>query len=833
MGSTAALPTFHIQSPVKRVTPTLSSSAGHQRFSSTAAAAPSSSSTNEALPVPSGGHLWPIPDRKPIAPSQQQQQQQQRTPVSEPVTQYRSEQPPPPRSPSSSSVPLAPPGSSAGLPSHYHQPTSAKTTTMPSTSASTTSSMTTGGGVAGVGGGATAIPDAELISDILFMWMGVERTKFLRYHPTTQQFEVFNSQLGSVRQRHAVQALQDCGLLVMDIDRALSHQVASRAGGLSSSEAPSFLQQSLRAAVREQVYQYQLFVGTLRERASQLTFADLVVAQKKVVPKLEAMSLLLSETAAAKGGELVTKMQTLVFQGSRRLGELMHQLYLQTITPLLQMAGEWMISGEVTDPFQEFFIKVNASVEVSSDMFWSHRFALEPQMLPVTLVAVEVAEDILRVGRNIVFLTRCCRAKSFRMDPTIAARARQLTFESLPAVVADALAFTDRAVMMFVHETSMLTSVLHVVQDFILVGNGDFFEQLIGKLDPLLSKHVAQVQASIVAEHVHLALLEVVASTYASSSSGGSGRHQQSVMSQSSLPTATTAANGNSHNNHHAFSELIGLVETEMIKVENQSGWDCFALTLPLPSPLNNIYDSESKKAYRKLFKCLFAVKRAEVLLKGSWRHSVVLDRLLVQQSRRHSPDDHDLAIWKKVAVDAHLLGLQCFHFVTNLWSYFVSEVSTAAWERLRKAIAACRSFEQVRHAHTAYVQQLSLFCLLHNDCRDVREHIHAILGLTWSICAAQSALTNLLEHRVGDILSIASQYQQMADTFQQHMNALLALLEEQSRFEFMNFLLLRLNFNQFYRRDTASTYQGKSRSASAAQSDDAAHSFSATNTDF
>ncbi|CUG92294.1 gamma tubulin complex subunit, putative [Bodo saltans] len=671
------------------------------------------------------------------------------------------------------------------------------------------------------------IDESAFISDLLFLFIGVKRTKYFSFSPESNRFELTSSQEGSLSQRNFLAQVQEPALLALEIDGML------RGGGISGDGGGgelSFLQQSLRAAVRDQMTQYHYFIATLREKPIEsLSLMDVLLAAKKVTAKLSVLSLILNETRAAKGGALVTRMEFLTHQGSRRLYELVQHIYVQTVTPLLHMASEWIVTGTAADPFHEFFIKTNASIDMmASDQFWTSCFTVERSMLPTT-VSLEVANTILQVGRNIAMITKCCRAKQWQLDPAIAAAARAMTFVTLPQVARDALEVTNKAVMRLVMEQHRLRDVLSVVQKFLLVGHGDFFEMLIRRLDPVLSKMSTAVQSSVVADHVQAALLECTTS----SSYGVSGvasvvtSHHQPPSSSASSPTSRASITGAAHATTTTtttsvdVSDIVLQIVSEMNKVDGFIGWDCFSLSLPLHAPLNNVLDAQSQRVYRKLFKMLFSVKRAEVLLKLSWRQSVVLDRMLARfhvKSYIPSGDkgapasvhssapipDAELTIWRKVAGDAHLLGLQFNHFVTNLWSYFVSEVSTTAWEKLHRAVLSCGTFDELRQVHGAFLEHLTMHLLLHRECGDVRENILQILAQVRELCAAQQLLTNFLERGTGNIVTISNRYQDIADTFQTYMSALLKLLEDQhAQFDFLNFLYLRLNFNQFY-RDTS-----------------------------
>lgn len=594
-----------------------------------------------------------------------------------------------------------------------------------------------------------AVEESEFVSDVLFMWMGVDKTKYFTYDEAFHAY-VVSEEWGNVRQQQASTTLQECGWLARQIDEVLRSSMTER----------SFLQQSLRSAVRRQLTQYHCLIASFRERRSPpIAFADLVVAFKRVQPKLRVLHTILRETESVKGGKLASKLQQLVQQGSARLSALLSDVYMEAVSPLLHMTVSSITKGEVSDPFNEFFVKSDPKIDNTSDAFWSSKFSLLPEMLPTTLPRL-LAEQVMLVTKNVSFIRNCCRCKQWHMDAAIVAAAQSASFDTIGGVVRDAMRFTNTEVLKLIREEFHLDNVFRMVNAFLLVGNGGFYELLIDRLDPVLSRLSHMVQTSVVRDHMQSALLDIVPYT------------------------------------KHLDTDLFSMLHCELVKDDKVIGWDAFVLTISVPSPLNNIFDLTAMKVYRRLFRIMFKVKRAEVALKKSWRQSVVLDRII---GRLHNTN-REATAWREVAADAHLLGLQLNHFVNNLWSYLVAEVSTVSWDLLMRALRQCTSLDDIRAAHIAYLQYLTLHSLLHGDCASIRQNIESVLGVVRQYVGVQALLTSLLERGHGDVFSIKSEYQRLADEFQREISSLLTTLEEQHlQFDFLNFLLLRLNFNHFY----------------------------------
>lgn len=603
----------------------------------------------------------------------------------------------------------------------------------------------------------TPIRDDLFVSDILFMILGVKRTVYIDYDESIGQYYL-PQQRGSLAQQHVVEVFQPCGFLAHRIHETL------RRGTVTT----SYLQQSLRSAVRRQFTQYHGLIASLRQQQQRsgdncpsLTLGELTVVLNRVLPKLWAMDHILRETESVKGGEFASKLQQLIQQGSSRLTSLLADIYFEAISPLLDMTVSSITEGDIADPFNEFFISSNPKVELTSDSYWTSRFFLSASMLPDSVLPRHVAEDILLVTKNICFIKHCCRAKEWSMHPSIVSEARQASFDTIPGVVQQALIHSNSAVLSLLYGQHKLDEVFKMINAFLLVGYGDFFEVLIQKLDPILSKLSSSIQVSLVREQVESALLEVV-------------------------PSAK-------------YFDRLSSLHCEVVKDEGKIGWDAFVLTMPFGAPLNNLFDASTMKVYKRLFRIMFRVKVAEVSLKNAWRQSVQLDRI-IGGLYPHAPHGEEVRVWREVSADVHLLGLQLNHFVMNLWSYLVSEVSTVAGDLLNKALARCQSFDDLRVAHSTYLSYLTQRSLLHHDCANIRINIENVLTIVREYRGSQALLTSLIERGCEELSSIKRQYQNLTDEFHRSMSSLLTTLEEQHiQYDFLSFLLLRLNFNRFY----------------------------------
>ena len=69
------------------------------------------------------------------------------------------------------------------------------------------------------------------------------------------------------------------------------------------------------------------------------------------------------------------------------------------------MIQQWMLQGEINDPYFEFFIENDYSV--TDDRLWTHKYKLNYIMIPAFLTN-QLAKKILQTGKAVNFIRKCC-----------------------------------------------------------------------------------------------------------------------------------------------------------------------------------------------------------------------------------------------------------------------------------------------------------------------------------------------------------------------------------------------------------------------------------------
>jgi gamma-tubulin complex component 3 len=69
------------------------------------------------------------------------------------------------------------------------------------------------------------------------------------------------------------------------------------------------------------------------------------------------------------------------------------------------MIKQWMIEGEINDPFSEFFVEMDPSV--LEDKLWLKKYKINYVMIP-SFLTNSLAQKIMLTGKAVNFIRRCC-----------------------------------------------------------------------------------------------------------------------------------------------------------------------------------------------------------------------------------------------------------------------------------------------------------------------------------------------------------------------------------------------------------------------------------------
>jgi len=379
-------------------------------------------------------------------------------------------------------------------------------------------------------------------------------------------------------------------------------------------------------------------------------------------------------------------LYTHLSQGDPELGSCVATLLSACCRPLYTMLLRWLLDGSLEDPYNEFFIFGDPSVQGES--IWHHKYSIRVAMIP-RFLSLTWAKKILSTGKSINFLHSVCgdtghvegRAGAIssleRMDPATLFSGE--VDNPLLETVGQLYNVTSRHVLDIMYGKFQLMSHLAALRKYMLLGQGDIMRYLLDLLDEELSH-----PASDLYPHNLAGILE-------------------------------TAIRGT--NTQFEDQEILERLDVRLLEIQaGDTGWDVFSLDYKVSGPIGVVFTPDIMTQYLMLFNTLWRAKRMEWILSCSWKKLASLHKM-ARQLPELSPVLHL----------ANLVASEMIHFIHQMAYYTTFEVMECGWDSLNKKINTAESLDEIISAHEEFLGTLVSRALLDDRSRDVLTQLRAI----------------------------------------------------------------------------------------------------------
>ncbi len=133
------------------------------------------------------------------------------------------------------------------------------------------------------------------------------------------------------------------------------------------------------------------------------------------------LAIIIDSVSNLKGGSVCSAINAYVLNGSPATRTFISRILKEVSAPILTMIKQWMIEGEINDPFREFFVEMDPLV--NDDKLWTTKYKLNYIMIP-SFLSNALAHKILLTGKAVNFIRRCCNEQDWILDVSM-----QLPFE--------------------------------------------------------------------------------------------------------------------------------------------------------------------------------------------------------------------------------------------------------------------------------------------------------------------------------------------------------------------------------------------------------------------
>ena len=501
-------------------------------------------------------------------------------------------------------------------------------------------------------------------------------------------------------------SLCEMGWLFTKIQRYAERAPAASSEGL--------VVQSFRAALRRELTEYYRLVAALEATAANpaplpggdakssssapyLTLRRLFVWTEEPLLRMRWLAVLIDVTAGQRGGQLAQTIQTYSQHGDPFVQALIASIMSAISVPLLEMIEHWIQEGELRDPFGEFFVQEVPHC-VDADM-WRRKYRLEELMLP-PFISLELARRILRTGKTINFLRRCCtdskitedRAtgiKSADFRGVIESASSGVNVALLTNIVNRASSRIDSRLMSTLSDKYHFRSHSHAIKGYLLLGQGDFIQCLMDLVGPELSQSASKISA---------------------------------LKLNGKLESAIRASNA-----QYETSDVLQRLGVRMLRHgAGEMGWDAFSLDYKATMPLSTIFTDSAMTKYLRIFNFLWRLKRAEYALSAAWS-AMKPNAAALRMDKSMREEDHALHAEMK---GCHALRSDMMHFVTNLQYHIMFEVVEVGWTKLESRLSKAADLDELIAAHDENLEYTLEHAFLVEDSSLVQDHLSQIFDL-------------------------------------------------------------------------------------------------------
>lgn len=504
---------------------------------------------------------------------------------------------------------------------------------------------------------------------------------------------------------------------------------------------PGFCRRALAQAVRGELHDYHTLVAAmdseLQQQDSTLTLRQVLVNLVAPNHRLRTLAMVTDGLASLKGGPLLMGLYQHSIHGDTRHSSLLRDLLRVTSKPWFDALYTWTTQGLLLDPYDEFFIVEDETVDDAN--MWARKYSVDLQKVPLGVLNPNLVEIAFLVGKGIRFIRSNLKDLEWRMEFAVDDDddddQEQKTRLGYKAGGSAALRswLNNAADQVNSHILASLRADLmqHLwaLKQFLLLGQGDFFSVLMTGLHKEFENKIGIVG---IYNYVLMGIVDTAIK------STNAAEMPDFVLDRLQVELNVDAKDD---------SQYMFAAPKDGDYKDERTGWDIFMLNYVVPERLSAVLGEDERNKYRRVFTLLFRMKRVEFMLNLTWRQSTSLQHSLqtfAQYNGIRSSTNSDYAFALSVLRKISITRQSMTHFVTNLKNYLFFEVLEGAWKLLHYQIDHALSLDDVIAAHNKYLQDVLHKSLLSESTeigKTLSEQLHILLGLALLFCHFQEQL--------------------------------------------------------------------------------------------
>lgn len=454
------------------------------------------------------------------------------------------------------------------------------------------------------------------------------------------------------------------------------------------------------AALRAILQDYHAMTAQLEHqyRLGRLSLQGLWFFCQPMVAAMQVLSTAVQRAIVqhASGATMLNLLQkqAIAMAGDNSARSLLQKLIHAASTPYFRILERWVYEGVIDDPYGEFLINENKSLQkesLSQDYYatyWQQRYSLR-QEIPGFITSY--AKTILTTGKYLNAMRECghiVQVPSGENGPSSSGHAQQQVLERINV----AHDFASAELLNLIKNKFDLIGRLRSIKHYFFVDQGDFLVHFMDTAKDELTRKPSAMSVEKLQSLLELALRTSVAASDPYHEDLTCSIEELSLMTQ----LHNIVRNGTVTSQHTGPTESAN---APGLASGSTTGLETFTLEYKVKWPLSLVVSRKALTKYQLIFRHIFHCKHVERQLCATWQK---------HQSTVRTVNTLGTAISRSYVVCQRML-----HFLQTFQHYMTFEVLEPNWHIMHGQLLNAKSIDEVMQHHDAFLEKCLRQCTL------------------------------------------------------------------------------------------------------------------------
>ncbi|XP_052239668.1 gamma-tubulin complex component 2-like isoform X1 [Dreissena polymorpha] len=454
---------------------------------------------------------------------------------------------------------------------------------------------------------------------------------------------------------------------------------------------------ALSSAMRTLIKDYMVLVAQLEQ---QLRHGSLSLQKLwfYIQPSIKTLDIMASVSNSINRGECIggavlslLHEKTSSFIGDVKGQELCLYLTQSACVPYLEILEKWIYKGTITDPYSEFLVVENVTIqkeklqEEYNDDYWEHHYTICRERIPVFLE--QMADKILNTGKYLNVVRQCGRDVQCPSAEEIVYTLKEKKYYEH---IERAYSYASKLLLDLLMEEKELLARIRSIKHYFLLDKGDFIVQFMDMTEDEMKQDLENIHCVRLESLLELALRTSTANVDPYKDDLKVDLLQYDLITQMfTILSIETNLEGDYKRYRSDPTDL------------HLSGLESFTFDYVVKWPVSLVLNRKALTRYQMLFRHLFYTKHVERQLCSVWVGNKTAKMYSIQSARWYSA--------------AFALRQRMLNFVQNFEYYMMFEVVEPSWHVFQTNMNTVSNVDDVLGFHSDFLNNCLKDCMLTN----------------------------------------------------------------------------------------------------------------------